>query len=135
LRWARRFRLGAAAAVLAAAVWAFNFHGINMALLWKEEAVMLPAIATAYLALEGGDTTWGWRLRRAVSRTWPLWSACGRRSLTLTGEERRALRFAALWFVGFHALTVFLPVRSSLYAVLPSLGSALIVPYASAPER
>jgi hypothetical protein len=45
----------------------------------------------------------------------------------LTGAEWRALRFAGLWLVGMYALTVFLPVRSSLYAVIPSLGTALAV--------
>jgi hypothetical protein len=30
------------------------------------------------------------------------------------------------WLVGFYALTLFLPVRSSLYSVLPSIGAALI---------
>jgi hypothetical protein len=38
---------------------------------------------------------------------------------------KRVLRFAALWIVAMYALTVFLPVRSSLYALLPSLGTAL----------
>ena len=39
--------------------------------------------------------------------------------------ERRGLRFAAIWIAAMYALTVFLPVRSSLYALLPSLGTAL----------
>ena len=45
----------------------------------------------------------------------------------VTGSERRVLGFAALWIAAMYALTVFLPVRSSLYALLPSLGSALVV--------
>lgn len=40
-------------------------------------------------------------------------------------EERRALLFAALWIPGMYALTVFLPIRSSLYALVPSVGCAL----------
>ena len=43
----------------------------------------------------------------------------------LSAGERGVLGFAALWIGGMYALTVFLPVRSSLYALLPSLGSAL----------
>jgi hypothetical protein len=43
----------------------------------------------------------------------------------LSPGERRVLGFAALWIAGMYTLTVFLPLRSSLYALLPSLGSAL----------
>jgi hypothetical protein len=206
----RRFGLPAAAALAGTAVWAFNFHGINMAVLWlsgrtallallfslaavhaflrghraaagllclgallcKEEAVMLPAILAAFVALEH---------RRVPIETWPLWAALaiyavlriqsgafgpgdapsyyqfsfsplgvlrniaeyadragtaaaaaalvlmaalGRRP-ALTDEEWRALRFAGVWAAGMYALTVFLPVRSSLYAVLPSCGAAV----------
>ena len=45
----------------------------------------------------------------------------------ISGNERRVLGFAVLWILSMFALTVFLPVRSSLYALLPSIGSALIV--------
>jgi hypothetical protein len=45
----------------------------------------------------------------------------------MTAAERRVLLFAATWIAGMYALTVFLPVRSSLYALLPSIGSALAV--------
>lgn len=40
--------------------------------------------------------------------------------------SRRALTAGAGWFVIGYALTVWLPVRSSLYAVFPSVGSALV---------
>ena len=40
--------------------------------------------------------------------------------------ERGVLFFAALWIPAMYALTLFLPVRSSLYALVPSAGSALI---------
>jgi hypothetical protein len=59
----------------------------------------------------------------------------------LTESERRVVHFAALWIVAMFGLTVFLPVRSSLYALLPSLGSALAAGAAAAaahrrdPER
>jgi hypothetical protein len=39
--------------------------------------------------------------------------------------ERRALLLAAVWIPATYAITVLVPVRSSLYAVLPSIGSAL----------
>lgn len=43
----------------------------------------------------------------------------------VTEGERRVLIFAALWVPAMFALTVLVPVRSSLYALLPSAGSAL----------
>jgi hypothetical protein len=216
----RRFSLPEPAAVLATAAWMFNFHGINMGLLWlsgrtsllvsvfalatalaflngrrltagllclaallcKEEAVMLPAIFTAFMVSDDSFTAWRTTLRRTAAHTWPLWAslivyavlrsqsgamgpldapsyyrfsfwpavvarnaieyadragtvsgaivlvlaiALGRKPDSLTDYERRSLRFAALWIAGTFALTVFLPVRSSLYALLPSFGSAL----------
>src|SRR4030095_792156 len=47
----------------------------------------------------------------------------GARALSAT--ERRVVRFAVSWFATMYAITLFLPVRSSLYAVLPSVGGAL----------
>src|SRR5262249_28285032 len=43
----------------------------------------------------------------------------------LLDSERSALWFGGLWLIGGFALTVFLPVRSSLYACLPSVGVAI----------
>ena len=101
------------AALVAAAVWAFNFHGINMALLWtsgrtalllclfaqasallflratrwsgllagvlgllamlcKEEAVMLPPLFVALSLLVAREPR---TLRAAILNTWPLWVA------------------------------------------------------------
>jgi hypothetical protein len=40
-------------------------------------------------------------------------------------RRRRLLLACACWFAGGYGLTLFLPVRSSLYAVLPSAGAAL----------
>ena len=64
--------------------------------------------------------------------TWPFavglllaWSA--RNAGPFDEHERRAMGFGAIWFVALYGLTVFLPVRSSLYALAPSLGSAAIV--------
>ena len=54
----------------------------------------------------------------------------------LLPAEARALRVAALWLPATFALTVALPVRSSLYALLPSIGTALAVAaVASAAQR
>ena len=43
-----------------------------------------------------------------------------------TRDERDVIGFGAVWFAAMYAITVFLPVRSSLYAVAPSIGSALV---------
>jgi hypothetical protein len=45
----------------------------------------------------------------------------------IPAAERRAVLFGSTWIVSTYALTIFLPVRSSLYALLPSIGSALVV--------
>jgi hypothetical protein len=39
--------------------------------------------------------------------------------------QRRILLCAALWLAGGYAITLFLPVRSSLYAIVPSIGACL----------
>lgn len=44
---------------------------------------------------------------------------------SLDDRGRRLLLACACWFAGGYALTVFLPVRSSLYAVFPSVGAAV----------
>jgi hypothetical protein len=214
---ARRFTLPPAAALLTTAVWAFNFHGVNMALLWlsgrtsllvtffslltthallmearlsagvlclaallsKEEATLLPLLLTVFVfAVQ--PTPFASRLRQTVLRVWPMWVAlagyavlrlqsgafgfsnapsyyqlstsqtfrnlveyadrsgtvavavvllmviaCGRRPV-LEEPERRAVLLSALWIVGTFAITLWLPVRSSLYALLPSIGTSLI---------
>jgi hypothetical protein len=210
---ARRFALPPSAALLVAGVWLFNFHAVNMALLWlsgrtallvavfslgtahaalrqrfllagvlafmamlsKEEAVALPALFGAFILVTE-------RRARSVVRTLPLWVALGVyaalrlqsgafgpmdapsyyqfsfvpallarnileytdragtfaalvivvlaaaarvRLRDVTPDERRVLIFAGLWIAATYAITVLLPVRSSLYALLPSLGTAL----------
>jgi hypothetical protein len=58
------------------------------------------------------------------------------RRLALNDDERRVVRFGVLWFGCMFAITVFVPTRSSLYAVAPSLGSALAAAsFASRAER
>ncbi|MEQ1575711.1 MAG: hypothetical protein ABL993_15840, partial [Vicinamibacterales bacterium] len=215
---ARRFTLPAGAALLGTAVWLFNFHGINMAILWlsgrtallvclftlctahawasrhralagmcclcalfcKEEAVLVPAFFAAVAFLDAHGSS---RIRSAAIGSWPLWlslavyallransgafgpvsapaeyqftfappaiarnileyldrgaslavvvvavlAILARRVPRTNEPERRIVVFGACWFVAFYLITIFLPVRSSLYATLPSIGSALIV--------
>lgn len=218
---ARRFALPNSAALLTAALWAFNFHGVNMALLWvsgrtallvimfslatadavlrgwrvtagflglaamlcKEEAALLPVLFVAFVAFDQPRIAWSARVRRAISLNWPLLAALAvylmlrlqsgafdptdapsyyRFSLSpalvlrniaeytdragtvplvailimlfatgwtlppLSEDERRAIRFGAAWIAATYALTVFLPIRSSLYALMPSVGSVLV---------
>lgn len=214
---AMRLSLPAAAALFAVAVWMFNFHGINMALLWtsgrtalllclfaqasalallrgrrlaagvltlaallcKEEALMLPPVLIALDAILRQDHV---PARRMLTQSWPLWAATGvylvlransgafgpftapayyqltlvpGRLLqnlvqyldrggtfaaiavavvwlaclnvrTFNGGERNVITIGLLWFAAMYAITVLVPVRSSLYAVAPSIGSALI---------
>jgi hypothetical protein len=223
--WAlgRSAALSSTAALVAAALWAFNFHGINMALLWlsgrtsllltifalgaviaavkrrpvwmfasallalgaKEEAVVLPLICAVWAA--DSLTTGGWldrarRLAIGIRRTWPTLLALVVYAIarTRTGAytatsappyyqftfnpapvaenvvqyaDRSMAIFAGsiviwalalgvrpslqrinpdlvikalAWFVAGFAITLWLPVRSSLYAVFPSVGIALI---------
>jgi hypothetical protein len=199
------------AAVVATAVWAFNFHGINMAIAWlsgrtsllgtlfsvlaaiallrnraaatgllafaaflsKEEVVALPLIFTLWILINGSS------LRAAIAP----WAALGvyfmlrgfsgavgitdappyyqftfdpshvasniieyaDRSMTLgvllliatmialrrvpapTAGEWRLVWMGAIWLILGFAATIWLPVRSSLYAVFPSVGFALAV--------
>ena len=210
---ARRVQLPSSAALITAGVWLFNFHAVNMAVLWlsgrtallvslfslgtahamlsgrsllagalallamlsKEEAVALPMLFSVYTVLTE-------RRARGLARTLPLWAALGvymalrlqsgafwasdapsfyrfsfspaligrnvleyadragtvaaivivaivavvrLRLRDVTDGERHVLLFAALWVAAMYSLTLFLPVRSSLYALLPSVGSAL----------
>ena len=43
----------------------------------------------------------------------------------LTAHDKRVLAAAGIWFCGGYAITVWLPIRSSLYAVFPAVGSAV----------
>ena len=219
-RLARRFALPASAALFATATWAFNFHGINMALLWssgrtallvamfalatahavlrgwrltaglmclaamlcKEEAVLLPTLFGAFMGLDGQRTGQRPVWRHAVTQTWPLWAAlaiyavlrmqsgafgqtdappyyrfsfspglvlrnlgeyadriattsvavvmvlvaaCGWKGPGFSAAERRTLLLAGIWVPAMCALTMFLPLRSSLYALLPAIGASL----------
>jgi hypothetical protein len=215
---AKRLTLSREAALVAVAAWAFNFHGVNMALLWisgrTELLLCLFALGAALAALRGRHVLAGllallamlckeeavmlpvlfvlldWR---AVRRTVPMWLALaiylalrlhsgafgptdapsyyqlslapltvlrnaleyldrgatfgaaialailiaiGTSRVAFTTAEKAVVRFGAAWFVSFYAITVLLPVRSSLYAFTPSVGSALAVAaLASAAQR
>lgn len=215
----RRLSLPSEAALVAAAVWAFNFHGVNMALLWtsgrtalllclfaqagalallsgarwghllagllalaamlsKEEAVLLPPLFIVLQLVSQRETT----ARGVFNRSWPLCAALviyliargqsgaftianapdyyrptfdPRAVLENVGEyldrgatfavavsailwfsapmttffderERRSIRVGIAWFIAMYGITIFVPVRSSLYAVAPSIGSALV---------
>jgi len=47
--------------------------------------------------------------------------------LRLTGQEHATILKGLVWLVGGFALTIMIPVRSSLYVCLPAVGSALIL--------
>ena len=220
---ARAAALPPAPAVIAAALWAFNFHGINMAVLWlsgrtsllltmfavgaviatvkrhavgmfvctllalgaKEEAVVLPLVCGVWAAdslTSGGWFDRGKRLAVGVRRSWPtllalfvyliarqrsgaytattappyyqftfnpgavvenalqyadrsmtifavaivLWALAVGVRPSLRGVDRDLLLKSLVWFLAGFGITLWLPVRSSLYAVFPSVGIALI---------
>ena len=212
-----RLGLDRTAAAAAAAVWAFNFHGINMALLWisgrtalllslfallatlaalrrawwltgvwclaallsKEEAVTLPFLLAGwswysqsprpsltavcrsaapmllalavYAMLRANSGAFGPATAPSYYQFTFVPAAITRNlleyvdrsctfaalivliaiALTRTQPWRRSapaspvLTFGALWTTLGFAVTVFLPLRSSLYAVCPSIGSSL----------
>ena len=227
---ARRLSLSPAVALFAVTVWLFNFHGINMALLWisgrtalllclfslgaalawterrraiaalltlaamlcKEEALLLPALLVLIDVYSPDIGVQAPPLKPAIRRAWPLWATAAiyllvrahsgafgpfdappyyqltahprivtknateyldrgatwaavsallmflvaPRGLSLNDDERRVVRFGVLWFGCMFAITVFVPTRSSLYAVAPSMGSALAAAsFASRAER
>lgn len=55
-----------------------------------------------------------------------LFGFCGRIG-RLSNTQWQVVRIGGLWLVMGFAVTVWLPVRSSLYAVFPSIGSAMIL--------
>lgn len=211
---ARGVDLPPGAAIFAGALWAFNLHGINMALLWdsgrtsllltlfavaaaialrrggrwsvaawtlaalwsKETAVLLPPILWVWAWLWARDVRTAWR------QTWPAFATLGaylvlrsrteamtplsapsyyrftvapvhvatnilqyadractwaglillllalivRRRPRFARAERRVMTAGLTWLALGYALAIFLPVRSSLYACLPSVGAVLI---------
>ena len=220
---ARDLALPPSSALVASAVWAFNFHGINMSLLWlsgrtsllltlfalltvmaarrgwlflmflgallalgsKEEAVVLPLLCAVWAGEPWTRGRWldhARRLMTGARRTWPTLVALviylvarttsgaytaasappyyrftfepraiienvlqyADRSMTVFAiaiavwalvvwvpPSPRALNRdlvikGLVWFAAGFALTLWLPVRSSLYALFPSVGMALI---------
>ena len=208
------------AALAASAIWLFNWHGINMAVLWisgrtalalvlfatfgaaaflkrrwiaaaalvaaamlsKEEAVLLPAVLVswklverragrpisvaelawiaaaavaldaAYLAIRSRSGAFTpasapvyYQLQFASSRLLANFVQYLDRSATFAAavlvafwlvarpgirplghESRTAVLLGVAWWIGGFAITVFLPTRSSLYAVFPSIGTAIV---------
>jgi hypothetical protein len=57
-----------------------------------------------------------------------------RKSLTLTPLERSSIFKGVAWLVCGFALTIMIPVRSSLYVCLPAVGSSLILAGAASAE-
>ncbi len=222
----RALGLTPGAAGVAASLWALNWHGVAMAVLWisgrtallllafalaaalavlrgcrvaagvacllallsKEEAVLLPGILLAWAAVRADSGALRIDLRRAAGFVLPLGLSLvvyfllrsgtpaylpssaphfyrptlsppllGRnlleyadRAATMAAlatlavctatrrwpktspAERRVILLGAAWCVVGYGLTVFLPVRSSLYAVFPSVGVALAAAVACA---
>lgn len=208
---ARTLGLAPWAAVAATAVWAFNFHGINMAIVWlsgrtsllgtlfsllaanallrnqglaaavlafaaflsKEEVVALPLIFTAWLminrnSLRASIGPWialgayfilrGYSGAVGITDAPPYYQFTfdplhvatniveyADRSMTLgtllliataialrrlpapTSVDWRVAAQGVVWLACGFAATIWLPVRSSLYAVFPSVGFALVV--------
>jgi hypothetical protein len=206
---ARAIGLAPWAALMATAIWAFNFHGINMAIVWmsgrtsllgtlfstlaaiaflrnraiaagvlafaaflsKEEVLALPVIFTLWVLIDRADwkrslSTWIAFTIYLVIRQYsgavgisdappyyrftfdPMHVATNvleyaDRSMTLAAllvvgaaaglarlprldaAERRIVLIGAVWLIGGFAVTIWLPVRSSLYAVFPSVGASL----------
>jgi hypothetical protein len=216
----RQLGLPIGAAVLGGTGWLFNFHGINMAVLWlsgrtallltlfavtaaalvvrgryllaliplalallsKEEAVVLPFLLGLWMGLRSGEST-----RRRDVTIWLVSSIAvlaaylaarhaagsmapatapyyyrftfdplhvGRNILEYADRaatfpalitllawlvlrpsedrghadtlDRRRIACGLSWFAAGFAITIFLPVRSSLYACLPSVGAAIV---------
>jgi len=197
------------AALAGTAVWAFNFHGINMAIVWlsgrtsllgtlfstlaalafvrnraiaagvlafgaflsKEEVLALPVILTIWSIIDKADIkrtagTWialavYFTLRNSsgavgISNAPPYYQFTfdpvrvatnifeyADRSMTLAilvliasaiafggipkldRDDRRRVLLGAVWLALGFAVTIWLPIRSSLYAVFPSVGVAL----------
>lgn len=202
----RALPLSPPAAIAAAATWMFNFHGINMSLLWisgrtsllltlfavltallvlkhrpwtaalccgaalfsKEEAVALPLVLAAWTGVRAA-----WPLavplamylvvRLQTHAFWPqrapdyyrfttdlgalatngahyldrggtvfaiaaiVLVLAARTRPVFSDQHRRQLFRGLAWFAGGYALTVWVPVRSSLYAVFPSVGAAILL--------
>ena len=206
---ARALGLASWAALLAAAIWAFNFHGINMAIIWlsgrtsllgtlfsalaalamirnraiaagalafaaflsKEEVIALPLILTIWAMIDGAGIRRTLGLWIALALYFPLRAQSGAVAITdappyyqfvfdpvhvltniieyadrsstlavlvviaavigfvrlpkLEDAELRLVLKGLVWVVLGFAATIWLPVRSSLYAVFPSVGAVL----------
>lgn len=91
-----------------------------------------PADAPSYYRLTFSPALVAANVLQYVDRavTWPAFVALVTLGVSsfrarLDPSEKRVVVFGALWLVGLFAITVFVPARSSLYAVLPSVGAAV----------
>jgi hypothetical protein len=130
----------AAVARAAAATWpSFAAAGIYLALRATTQA-FTPATAPAFYQLDvagiGANTVQYLDRSLTFTAIVLLLGAliCSARRLTLTPAERAIALKGAIWLVGGFGLTILLPVRSSLYVCLPSIGSAMIAAAAGTAE-
>jgi len=205
-RICRAQQLPAPAALVAAFAWMFNFHGINIAVLWisgrtsllltcfallaawntlnrrrwraavwcgaalfcKEEALALPFILIAWVGIRaawpsllglppyvvlraGSDAFWpqnapdyyrfvtdagliATNAAHYVDRACTVFVVVGfvvmivaRTPLRFDAGRRAQIMRGLIWLAGGYALTLWIPVRSSLYAVFPSAGAAIML--------
>jgi len=124
LRW--RWRRAWPWAVAAAVPLALYF------LLRSRTAAFLPTTAPAYYRLTLDPALLGRNVLEYADRSGTIMAAVvllmalvARRRPRLDREERGAVLRGLVWLVGGFGITVFVPVRSSLYACFPSIGSAL----------
>jgi hypothetical protein len=102
-------------------------------LLRQQSGAFTPATAPIYYRLEVTPQRVAANLPAYLDRSATfaavivaLWFIVARPPPTdVRDASRTALAFAIVWWVGTLAVTVFLPVRSSLYACLPSVAAAL----------
>lgn len=78
--------------------------------------------AVARNALEYADRAATTSMIAVVVGAVLLW----RRRVRLEPKERRMVFCGLVWLIGGYGITLFLPVRSSLYAVAPSIGGCLV---------
>jgi hypothetical protein len=86
---------------------------------WHYRFTLDPAVVTAN-ALEYLDRACTWPAAILLALAFAL-----RRGPSFGPTERTAIVFGTLWLIAGYAVTVALPVRSSLYACLPAIGAAI----------
>lgn len=125
VRQVRRSQMLAAAAVMSAAAAAY------LALRWQSHA-LTATTAPAFYQLTSAPALIAGNALGYLDRSATIFAIAAllaflaqRQRPTLTPLGRRQLALALVWFLAGIAITVRVPVRSSLYAVFPSIGAAL----------